>query len=82
MAIRCVGIDLGLRGNHKAVAIDEGGRSCGSLSFITSPDGLRRLAEFCTGDGSNPIVVMEPTGLAWFPLATFLKSKYPDMVVV
>lgn len=82
LAIRCVGIDLGLRGSHKAVALDEGGNVCGRLSFNTCPEGFKALLSFCFQGGSLPTVVMEPTGLAWFPLAVFLKARCPKVTLV
>ena len=82
MAVRNVGIDLSITGMHRAEAIDERGERCGHLSFRTTPEGLAALANLCFRDGSTPTVVLEPTGLAWFPLALFLRARCPEAVLV
>ncbi len=70
-----VGIDLSARGEHKAVIVDEGGRFVSSVfHFGTAPASLRRLLEMSQANNPDQQVqaVMEPTGMAWFPVAVFL----------
>jgi len=73
--MRTIGIDLGVTGEHKAVIADEGGRFVSPvLKFKTEPQALVRLlaeAQRNTPDGQVQ-AVMEPTGMAWFPVAVFL----------
>lgn len=70
-----LGIDLAVRGQHKAVAVDERGHQVTPvISFTTSPAALTRLlAQVRGGFPEVPLrAVMEPTGMAWFPVAVFL----------
>ena len=73
--MRTIGIDLGVKGEHKAILADEGGRYVSPLlTCRTEPGSLARLLEL-TGEGNGDQelqAVMEPTGMAWFPLAVFL----------
>lgn len=73
--MRTLGIDLGVKGEHKAVMVDEAGHFVSAiLHFRTDPASLTRLLE--TAQERNPDrqlqAVMEPTGMAWFPVAVFL----------
>lgn len=73
--MRTLGIDLSAKGEHKAVIVDEAGHFVSSiLRFCTDPASLTRLLAIAQ-DG-NPDqklqAVMEPTGMAWFPVAVFL----------
>ncbi|HZA24292.1 MAG TPA: IS110 family transposase [Dehalococcoidia bacterium] len=82
MRVRSVGIDLSLQSSHRAEALDESGQQCGHLSFRTTPQGLEALAQLCTQSGDRLTVVMEPTGLAWLPIALFLRASFPQAVLV
>lgn len=73
--MRTIGIDLGIKGEHRAVIADEGGRFVSPvLRFSSAPEALRHLLE--ETQRSNPDggvqAVLEPTGMAWFPVAVFL----------
>lgn len=73
--MRTVGIDLSARGEHKAVIVDEAGRFVGPVfRFGTTPASLRRLLEMAQENNPDQQIqaVMEPTGMAWFPVAVFL----------
>jgi transposase len=73
--MRTIGIDLGVKGAHKAVITDEGGRFISPvLTFTTTPVALRHLlAEAHQDNPDSPVqAVLEPTGMAWFPVAVFL----------
>ncbi len=73
--MRTVGIDLSARGEHKAVIVDEAGWFVSPVfRFGTAPDSLRRLLEMAQENNPDQHVqaVMEPTGMAWFPVAVFL----------
>lgn len=82
MAVHSVGIDLSITGMHRAEAIDSAGQGCGHLSFQTTPEGLAALADLCFPGDSTPTIVLEPTGLVWFPIVLFLKARCPNAVVV
>jgi transposase len=82
MNVRSVGIDLSLQSTLCAVALDESGQQCDPLNFRTTPDGLEALARLCDQANRNLTVVMEPTGLAWLPIAWFLRARFPQAVLV
>lgn len=73
--MRTIGIDLSAKGEHKAVIVDEVGRFVSPvIRFRTNPRSMARLLE--VAQEGNPAeklqAVMEPTGMAWFPVAIFL----------
>lgn len=73
--MRTIGIDLSTKGEHKAVAVDERGHFVSPiLHFRTDPASLMRLLEVAQEDNPDRQLqaVMEPTGMAWFPVAVFL----------
>jgi transposase len=76
MATRTVGIDLAIRGLHVALILDEKGQPLGApIRFRLVPRDLEHLvSEIRRGirPGDQIIAVMEPTGMAWFPLAHWL----------
>ena len=72
--MRTIGIDLAVTTAHKAVVADAQGHVLTPVfTFHTSPIGLERvLARAREGDPATALqVVMEPTGMAWFPIAVF-----------
>ena len=72
--MRTIGIDLALTAAHKAIiADDQGGFLTPVFPFHTTPVDLERLlARAREGDPTTALqVVMEPTGMAWFPIAVF-----------
>ncbi len=76
--MRTIGIDLAIRRDHKAVVADEQGRFLTPvLSLSTQAQALDwLLARAREGAPAGPLqVVMEPTGLAWFPLAVYLARQ-------
>ncbi len=80
--VRSVGIDFGQSGPHKVRCLDEQAQPCDSFSFSTTPEGLSTLEERIFREGSNPTVVFEPTGLAWLPVAIYLRARRPDCRLV
>lgn len=79
--IRSVGIDLH-EGQHRVRCLDERAQLCDGFSFQTTPQGLATLKEHIFGDGSNPIIVFEPAGLAWVIVAIYLRARHPDCRLV
>src|SRR3712207_4250760 len=76
--MRTIGIDLALTAAHKAVVADAQGRFLTPVfSFHTRPADLERLlARAREGAPDVPLqVVMEPTGMAWFPIAVFFARQ-------
>jgi transposase len=72
--MRTIGIDLALTSAHKAVVADTQGRFLTPVfTFHTTPADLERLLARAREDApATPLqVVMEPTGMAWFPIAVF-----------
>jgi transposase len=72
--MRTIGIDLALTAAHKAVIADAQGRFLTPVfSFHTTPADLERVLARAREDAPDtPLqVVMEPTGMAWFPIAVF-----------
>jgi transposase len=73
--MRSIGIDLALTGPHKAIVADEQGRYLTPIikfhSRAREIDQLLARAREGAAD-SQLQVVMEPTGMAWFPVAVYL----------
>jgi transposase len=73
--MRTIGIDLSARGEHKAVVVDETGRFVSPvIRFRTEPASMTHLLEVAQeGNADGQLqAVLEPTGMAWFPVAVFL----------
>lgn len=73
--MRTIGIDLSVKGEHKAVIVDERGRFVSPvLRFRTEPASMIKLLEAAQeGNADGQLqAVLEPTGMAWFPVAVFL----------
>ncbi len=80
--IKSVGVDLAGIEEHKVRCLDEGAQMCDSFSFQPTPEGLATLEERIFGDGSNLVIVFEPTGLDWLIVAIYLKARHPDCRLV
>ena len=76
MGQRTVGIDLAIRGDHVARILDDGRPHGKPIRFRLTSDSLNHLVARLR-DGAAPdsaiTAVMEPTGMAWFPVAHWLK---------
>jgi len=80
--IKSVGIDLGGIGEHRVRCLDERAQMCDGFGFDTTGVGLAKLEERIFKDGSNPVIIFEPTGLAWLLVAVYLKSRHPESRLV
>ena len=80
--IASVGIDLGRTGRHQVRALDEGARPCDSFAFQHTLEGLEALEQRIFQDGASPVIVFEPTGLAWLPIAMYLRARHPGCRLV
>lgn len=76
--MRTLGIDLAVRAAHKAIVADAQGHYVTPvLKFHTRPTEVDRLLTLAREGTTDPAVqaVMEPTGMAWFPLAVYLTRQ-------
>jgi Transposase len=72
--MRTIGLDLAVQAAHKAVVLDESGHFCTPILTVhTRPSELDQLlARARAGAPSAEVqTVMEPTGMAWFPVAVY-----------
>jgi transposase len=70
-----IGLDLAVQATHKAVVTDEqGGFITPVLTLRTQPGELDQLLTRARNGKQETAlrVVMEPTGMAWFPIAVYL----------
>ena len=72
--IKSVGIDFASADERKARCLDERTEPRDGFDFDTSPEGLAKLEARIFKNGPNPIVVFEPTGLAWVRYSRFLET--------
>jgi len=76
--MRIIGIDLAVRGAHKAMVADETGQYVSKLlTFHTDVHELEKLLSTARpkGDQETVKVIMEPTGMAWFPIAVYFARQ-------
>jgi transposase len=70
---RRVGLDLGLRTKHRAVVYDGAARRGKPFAVEVSREGFDELVRRATEGTDGPVTfVMEPTGLAWVPVASYV----------
>jgi transposase len=76
--MRYIGLDLALTTQHQAGVVDEQGHSLSRILLVkTSAQSLERLFDLAReGAAQEPLVVVrEPTGMAWFPIAVFCQRQ-------
>jgi len=76
--MRTIGMDLGVSSSHTAIVADETGAFITPvLQLHTNATELEQLlARAAEGSSLEQLqVVMEPTGMAWFPLAVYLTRR-------
>ena len=80
-----IGIDLSINGAHDCTVLDATGQLVQRFTFDSSAAGMLKLEQHVnaleTSHGS-PVVVMEPTGLAWFLPCLHLRAQHPEIKVV
>ncbi|KPL21223.1 MAG: hypothetical protein AMJ93_10140 [Anaerolineae bacterium SM23_84] len=77
--MRTIGVDLAVQGAHKAIVADERGHYITPvLKFYAEAEQLDRLiTRACEGaEDLTLLVVMEPTGMAWFPIAVYMTRRH------
>jgi len=84
VATRTVGIDLAIRGSHVATILDDHGQILGAPIRLCESDLSRLIARIRKDiDPADRVVaVMEPTGMAWFPVAHWLQRAGCDVIRV
>jgi transposase len=83
--MRTIGLDLAVQAAHKAAVLDECGHFCTPLLTVhTRPRELDDLlARAREGAPSAEVqVVMEPTGMAWFPVAVYYARQAVPIYLV
>lgn len=80
--IKSVGIDLACAGEHKVRCLDEEAQPCDGFTFATSSEGFAKFEVRVFVKDANPIIVFEPTGLAWLQVAIYLKARHPGCRLV
>jgi transposase len=86
MAMRTVGIDLAIRGDHVARILGGDGELLGSpIRFRFNAPDLKKLVRDIR-DGLKPTdqvpVMMEPTGMSWFPVSHWLSRAGCNVIRV
>ena len=72
--VRLLGVDLGITSDHTAVVVDDAGSICArrrARSTVASLAALEAAALDGAALGTQLVVVIEPTGPAWLPVAVF-----------
>ncbi len=80
--IRSVGIDLSRTGSHQVRCLDEQAKPCDSFSFDSTVEGLENFEKRVFSNGDTPTIIFEPTGLAWIPMAVYLRARHPECQMV
>jgi transposase len=83
--MRTIGLDLAVQTAHKALVLDERGHFCTPILTVhTRPGELDQLlARARDGAPSAEVqLVMEPTGMAWFPIAVYYARQAVPMYLV
>ncbi len=76
--VRLLGIDLGITSDHTAVVVDDAGSICArrrARSTVASLTALEAAALAGAEPGTHLVVVVEPTGPAWLPVAVFFGRR-------
>ena len=84
--MRIIGLDLALTSAHRAVVMEASGKFVGRVrSLRTDPEqlgGLLSQARQGLAASEPLVVVMEPTGLAWLPVAVYLLLQQVQVYLV
>jgi len=82
---RHIGLDLGVKSKSKVFIIDQAGEKVRpEFSIWTNPQGLDYMMEQALKGTSKDILLdltMEPTNVAWFGAAVYLRRKYPQVAI-
>jgi len=80
MTTRIIGIDLAVTAAHKAIVLDQASNHYVSrlMTFHTDPAQMDQLLEVARADAPADlrlVAILEATGMAWFPVGTYLQRK-------
>lgn len=82
---RHIGLDLGVKSKSKVYIIDQAGEKVRpEFSIWTNPQGLDYMIKQALKGAFKDILLdltMEPTNVAWFKAAVYLRSKYPQVSI-
>jgi len=82
---RHIGLDLGVKSKSKVYIIDQAGEKVRpEFSIWTNPQGLDYMIEQALKGAFKDILLdltMEPTNVAWFKAAVYLRRKYPQVSI-
>lgn len=73
-----IGIDLGVKGEHKAAICNEKGDYVSRIiSFRSTTEGIDNLIAAARKQNPEEALqaIMEPTGMAWYPVAVMLENR-------
>ena len=82
---RVIGLDLGVASQHSAVVLDGTGRVAARRrvsSTAASLGELERVALTGAAEGTTLIIVIEPTGPMWLPIAVYFGRRGHTVVRV
>ncbi len=72
---RYVGMDLGIGTKHRAIVLEGAERLGKPFSVEVSREGFEDLLRRATQGAEGPVkIVIEPTGLAWVPVAAYMSA--------
>jgi len=80
-----LGIDLSINGAHDCTVLDATGQLTQRFTFDSSDAGMRKFEHHIRAIEAShgaPVVVMEPTGLAWFLPCLYLRAHHPEIKIV
>jgi len=84
--MRIIGLDLAITSAHKAVVMDERGKFLTPMFPVTTwAESLAALLQRARegAEANCPlVVVMEPTGVAWLPVAVYLIMRAVTVYLV
>jgi hypothetical protein len=83
--MRTIGLDLAVQTAHKALLLDERGHFCTPIITVHSPPSelSHLLTRARDGAPSAQVqLVIEPTGMAWLPLAVFYARQAVPIALV
>lgn len=80
---RYVGMDLGISSKHRAAVLDGAERLGKPFSVEVSREGFDELLRRATAGADGPVkIVIEPTGLAWVPVAAYMSAAGHQVYLV
>jgi len=82
---RHIGLDLGVKSKSKVYIIDQAGKKVrAEFSIWTTPQGLDYMMKQALKGTAKEVTLdltMEPTNIAWFGVAVYLRRKYPEVKI-